>query len=129
MFKIVISEPKTKKAWQVDKEAPSLVGLKIGDSFDGSVLGLEGFKLQITGGSDKDGFPMRPDLIGPGRKKALLSSGTGFRSTKKGLRRRKYIRGNTISQDIMQINLKVLEGEGDIPTILGIQPKEKKEGE
>ena len=132
MFRIVISEPKTKKAWQKDIEVHSLIGLKIGDTFEGSILGLDGFKLQITGGSDKDGFPMRNDLPGIVRKKVLLSSGPGFRSTEKGLRRRKYVRGNTISQDIMQVNVKVVEGEGDIPMILGIQPKvkeEKKEGE
>ena len=37
------------------------------------------------------------------------------------------MRGNQVSQDIMQLNCKVVEGEGDIATILGIQPKEKKE--
>jgi hypothetical protein len=43
------------------------------------------------------------------------------------MRKRKYIRGNTISDSIVQINFKILEGEGDIPKILGIPPKEKKE--
>jgi small subunit ribosomal protein S6e len=124
-FKICINEPKTKKSWQVEKEAPSLIGLKIGDKFDGSFLGLSGFTLQVTGGSDKEGFPMRYDLTGTARKKALMSSGPGFRPTEKGLKRRKYVRGNMISTDIMQVNCKVVEGEGDIQTILGIQPKEK----
>jgi small subunit ribosomal protein S6e len=134
-FKICINEPKTKKSWQVEKDIPSLIGLKIGDKFDGSLMGLSGFTLQITGGSDKDGFPMRYDLAGIARKKALLTSGPGFRPTVKGLRRRKYIRGNTISADIVQVNCKVIEGEGDIALMLGIQPKEKpkevekKEGE
>ena len=135
-FKIVISEPKSRKAWQIEKEAPSLIGKKIGEKFDGSTIGLSGFTLQITGGSDKDGFPMRQDLEGVLRKKALLTKGVGFSGTKKirkvkykvnGMRKRKYIRGNTISDSIIQINCKVLEGEGDIPLILGIQPKEKKE--
>jgi small subunit ribosomal protein S6e len=126
-FKICINEPKTKKSWQVEKDIPSLIGLKIGDKFDGSLMGLSGFTLQITGGSDKDGFPMRYDLIGIARKKALLTSGPGFRPTVKGLRRRKYMRGNTISADIVQVNCKIIEGEGDIPMMLGIQPKEKKE--
>ena len=135
-FKIVISEPKSKKAWQIEKEAPSLIGKKIGEKFDGSVIGLSGFTLQITGGSDKDGFPMRQDLEGVLRKKALLTKGVGFSGTKiirkvkykvKGMRKRKYIRGNTISDSIIQINCKVLEGGGDIPFILGIPPKEKKE--
>ena len=143
-FKICINEPKTKKSWQVEKDIPSLIGLKIGDKFDGSLIGLSGFTLQITGGSDKDGFPMRYDLTGIARKKALLTKGVGFRGIKKigkvkykvnGMRKRKYIRGNTISADIVQVNCKVIEGEGDIPMILGIQPKEKpkeaekKEGE
>jgi len=128
-FKIVISDPKTKKAWQIEKEAHGLLGLKIGDKFDGSLIDLSGFTLQITGGSDKDGFPMRPDLQGIVRKKVLLSKGPGFRSYKSGLRKRKYVRGNTVSDSIVQINVKVVEGEGDIPLILGIKPKEKKEGE
>ena len=127
MAKIVIAEPKTRKSYQVEKDLPSLIGLKVGDAFDGSILGLEGFKLQITGGSDKDGFPMRSDLQGSGRKKVLLSSPPGFHPTKKGMRKRKYVRGNQVSQDIIQINCKIIEGEGDIPTILGIQTK--KEGE
>lgn len=145
-MKIVISEPKTKKAYQVEKDAPGLTGLKIGDSFDGSIVGLSGFKLQITGGSDKAGFPMRSDLEGTARKKALLTKSVGFRGTKKirkkkfkvkGLRRRKYIRGNKIADDIAQVNCKVLEGQGDIPLMLGLkkeeapaeEPKEEKKDE
>jgi len=135
-FKIVVSEPKVRRAWQIEKDVPSLIGKKIGDKVDGSLIGLAGFTLQITGGSDKDGFPMRPDLDGVVRKKALLTKGVGFRGTKKirkvkykvrGMRKRKYIRGNTISDSIIQINFKILEGEGDVPKILGIPPKEKKE--
>jgi len=135
-FKIVVSEPKSKKAWQIERDAPSLIGKKIGEKIDGSAIGLSGFALQITGGSDKDGFPMRQDLEGVMRKKALLTKGVGFRGTKKirkvkykvkGMRKRKYIRGNTISDSIIQVNCKVVEGEGDIPMILGITPKEKKE--
>ncbi len=136
MAKIVISEPKSKKAWQIDKDAPSLIGKKIGEKVDGSLIGLSGFTLQITGGSDKDGFPMRYDLDGVSRKKVLLVKSIGFRGLKtirkkkykvKGMKKRKYVRGNTISDVIVQINCKVVEGEGDIPTILGIPPKEKKE--
>ena len=139
MTKIVISEPKTKKSYQVDKDATSLLNMKIGEKFDGSMVGLNGFTLELTGGSDKDGTPMRKDLDGAIRKKALLTKGVGFRGGKtkkvkgknkylivKGMRKRKYIRGNTISEDIAQINCKVVEGEGDIVLILGIQPKEVK---
>ncbi|MFQ6020529.1 MAG: S6e family ribosomal protein [Candidatus Aenigmatarchaeota archaeon] len=140
MFKIVISDPKTRKAYQIEKELPILIGMKIGDTFDGSPLGLTGFKLEITGGSDKDGVPMRKDLEGTMRRKALLTKGTGFRGYKikkkrgkkikvkiKGMRKRKYIRGNTISNDIAQVNVKIIEGEGNIPAMLGIKGEEKKE--
>jgi small subunit ribosomal protein S6e len=138
MFKIVVSDPKTKKAYQVKKELPILAGKKIGEKFDGSVLGLNGFTLEITGGSDNDGFPMRKDLDGTMRRKALLTKGTGFRGYKikkkrgkkikvriKGMRRRKYIRGNTISNNIAQVNCKILEGKGDIAKLLGIEKKEE----
>lgn|SRR3989338_238988 len=127
MTYIVINEPKTRKSFQKDMEAPSLVGMKIGDQFDGNLVGLGGFKLQLTGGSDKEGFPMRFDLPGEARRRILLSKGPGFNSTKKGMRKRKNISGNTVSATTKQINCKIIEGEGDIATILGIQPKEKKE--
>ena len=126
-FKIVVSEPKSKKAWQVEKDAPGLLGRKVGEQINGSLIGLNNFTLEITGGSDKQGFPMRYDLPGSERKKVLLSKGPGFNSTRKGMRKRKNVRGNTISEEIIQVNLKIVEGEGDIPTILGVKPK-KKEG-
>jgi len=127
-IRLVISEPKTRKTVQVEKdELPSLIGLKIGDTFEGTVVGLGGFTLEITGGSDTDGFPMRPEVLGAVRKKILLASGPGYRPKKKGIRRRKYVRGNTLSESITQINVKVVEGEGDVGTILGIKPKEKAE--
>lgn len=125
--KIVISDPKTRKAWQVEKEAPSLMGMKIGDSFDGSVLGLSGFSLQITGGSDREGFPMRPDMTGAMRKKLLLVSGPGYVPKKKGIKRRKNVRGNMLSDASAQINCKIMEGSGNVGEILGIKPKEKAE--
>ena len=54
-----------------DKQAQPLVGLKIGDVFDGTVLGLGG-KIRITGGSDKSGVPMRQDVHGGVKKYVLL---------------------------------------------------------
>lgn len=124
-FRFVINEPKTRKSFQMDKEAPSVIGLKIGDNFDGSMLGLNGFTLQICGGSDKEGFPMRPEIPGANRKKVLLSDAPGFHPTKEGQRKRKLVRGNQVSDSIMQLNCKIIEGEGDVGLMLGIKPKEK----
>lgn len=72
------------------------------------------YELQITGGSDKDGFPMRPDLPGTGRKRLLLSGGVGYNPREKGVRRRKTVRGRVISADTVQINVKVVK-HGKIP--------------
>jgi small subunit ribosomal protein S6e len=90
-------------------ESKTLIGLKIGNEFDASPLGLIDYKLRITGGSDKNGFPMKKDVEGPRRIKSLLSGGVGFKPRRKGQRRRKTVRGNTISDDIVQINTVVVE--------------------
>ena len=60
--------------------------------------------LKLTGGSDKNGFPMKKDVEGPRRIKSLLSGGIGFKPKRDGQRRRKTVRGNTVSDDIVQIN-------------------------
>ncbi len=109
-FKAVIGDVKNGKTFQTvvsGQHANRLMGMKIGDEFDGLFVSLPGYKLMITGGSDKDGFPMRKDLPGQQRKKIVLSGGQGFHPSTEGQRKRKYIRGNTISADTIQINLKV----------------------
>lgn len=96
------------KAWQLvldEAKARTFVGLKIGDKVDASIIGLKG-ELVITGGSDSSGFPMRPDIHGGVKVKVLLSGPPGFKPRKKGERRRKTVRGNTITPDIVQINVK-----------------------
>ncbi|ABN69931.1 SSU ribosomal protein S6E [Staphylothermus marinus F1] len=95
------------RAWQIrinDDRTKLLIGLKIGDEFDGSIVGLKNVKLKIRGGSDNSGFPMRPDVMGGVKKRVLLSGPPGFHPREKGERRRKMIRGNTITEDIVQIN-------------------------
>jgi len=124
-FKVVISDPKTGKAKQIEvsgDKANAFIGKKIGDIIEGSVIGLSGYKLKITGGTDKDGFPMRPDIHGAVRKRVLLSAGPGFKPRKPGERRRKTVRGNAISEDIVQINTVVVEyGEKPLEELLGSQ--------
>ncbi len=129
-FKIVVSDPKAKKAYQkeVDQSASGLMGKKIGDKFSGNHLGLPGYELEVTGGSDKEGFPMRRDVDGPGRKKILLSHGPGFHPKSRGRRKRKSIRGNTISPQVSQINLKVVTyGAKSVEESLGVKKEHKEE--
>ena len=109
-FKVVVNDTKKGKSHNVQvsgHHANSLIGKKIGDEVDGIFVSLPGYKLQITGGTDKDGFTMRTDLTGMGRRKLLLSNGLGFNAKERGIRRKKSIRGNTINNDVVQINMKV----------------------
>jgi len=111
---VVISDPATGKARQVTVsglQASALVGLRIGDEVDGALLGVPGVKLVIRGGSDRSGAPMLPDLPGPVKRRLLLSQGPGFKAKKRGLRKRKLVRGNTISEDIVQINMVIKHEE------------------
>ncbi len=109
-FKAVIADPKSGKSYAraiSGNLASQLVGKKIGDEVDGLFVHLPGYKLQITGGSDKDGFPMRGDLTGPRRRGVLVSGGVGFHPTRGGMRKRKSLRGGALSPDILQVNLKI----------------------
>jgi small subunit ribosomal protein S6e len=120
-FKVIVSDPEegTSKTVELeDARAVPLIGKKIGDIIDGSVVGLPGFKVQITGGSDKDGFPMRPNVHGGVRRNVVLSGGVGFNPKNDGERRRKRVRGNIITDEIVQVNMKIVE-----------KPKGKKAGE
>ena len=110
-FKAVIADPKTGRCYSRDVSghyANSLVGKRIGDEVDGIFVGLPGYKLVITGGTDRDGVPLRPDLPGPRRKRVLVTKSIGFKPKDKGVRRRKTFRGNTISPDTWQLNMKVI---------------------
>jgi small subunit ribosomal protein S6e len=128
-FKICIGDPKSRKTYQIEKEAPSLIGVHIGQKFDGGMIGLGGFTLKVTGGSDKDGFPMRPEVDGSMRKKLLLKHGPCYIPKQPGVQKRKYVRGNQISSETMQVNCKIVEGQGDIEMMLGLKKEEPKEGE
>ncbi len=110
-FKLVLSDPKTGKseASEVkDAQAQSLVGRKIGEIIDASTIGLTG-KIMITGGSDKAGFPMRADVLGGGKNYVLLTAGVGFHSKEEGIKKRRLVRGNTINEEIFQVNAKKIE--------------------
>ena len=121
-FKLVISDPKSGKSYQKEFEQSGLlVGKKVGETLNGEAFGLSGYELQITGGSDKTGTPMRKDVDGIASRRLLLTKGVGYRSririkkdgktwharAGKGSRVKKRVRGNTISNDLVQINLTV----------------------
>jgi small subunit ribosomal protein S6e len=76
---------------------------------------MTGKKLKITGGSDKDGIPLVPNIHGGAKKYVLLSEGIGFKSTSKGERRRKLVRGRMITEETYQLNMVVSEPQAPQP--------------
>jgi len=129
-IKAVINDPKTGKSYQKILSKELLLGKKIRQRISGNLFGLPEYELEITGGSDDAGFPMRTDIEGTERKRALLTGGPGIRigakiKKEKGLRLRKTVRGNTIGEKTAQVNMKIVKyGAKPIEELLG-----KKEGE
>jgi len=126
--KIVINDVKSGKSYQKPFPADEFIGKKLNEKINGNMVGLDGYELVITGGSDDAGFPMRADIQGSLRKKALLSSGTGVKSViegHKGIRVKKSVRGNTVSNNTAQINVKITKyGSKSVEECLGIKQKE-----
>ncbi|MFW9919146.1 MAG: 30S ribosomal protein S6e [Candidatus Thorarchaeota archaeon] len=116
-FKLVISDPETAKAIQYeldDAKTNVLVGKAVGEIVEGDALGLPGYKLKITGGSDRSGFPIRPDVHGSGKKRILIRGPPGFKPDRDGIARRKMVRGRELSSEISQVNMRV-EEKGSTP--------------
>jgi len=112
-FKLTISDTKGKSVSKElkDSDANPLLGLQLGNETDATIVGLNG-KLKLTGGSDKSGVPMRNDIHGAARKYVLLSKGVGLQAAETGQRVRKLMRGNTVSEEIYQVNCKF---DGELP--------------
>ncbi len=112
-FKLTISDIKGKSISKElkDSDANPLLGLQLGNETDAAIVGLSG-KLKLTGGSDKSGVPMRNDIHGAARKYVLLSKGVGLQDAETGQRVRKLMRGNTVSEEIYQVNCKF---DGELP--------------
>ncbi len=111
-FQLNIGDPESGKSFKTIIEgakATSLIGKKISEEIEGGPIGFPGYIFKITGGSDKDGFPMKSNLEGPIRKRILTTGGQGFRIKEQGLKKRKLVRGNTISDDIYQVNMRIVE--------------------
>ena len=116
-FTVAVSDPEDGTTYQVDasdQDANRFVGREIGEEVDGSAVGLDGYTLEVTGGSDDAGRPMRADVAGPTLTELLLEGGTGYNPDREGERKRVTVRGREISDATRQINAKVV-ARGDQP--------------
>jgi len=109
---LIVSDPDTGTSQRVeleDERMPPLVGVRIGQVIDGTIANLPGHRIQLTGGTDRDGIPMRPDVHGGAKARIILSGGVGFKPKRKGERKRVVVRGNTVSADTTFLNFKIVE--------------------
>jgi small subunit ribosomal protein S6e len=131
-FKVVVADPKTGRAYNVDASggvAGTFVGKKIGDEVDAGPLGLSGYKVRITGGSDRTGTPANKSLPGAGRKMLLVAGGTtGFHPKMEGQRRRKMLRAKEITADFVQVNARITAyGDKALGEIFPPKPADEKQ--
>ena len=144
-YKINISQDG--KSYQLETDVPSLEGRKIGDKIEGEAIksDLNGYELEITGTSDSAGFPGKKDEEGRGLRKVLLKKGFGMKTRQrkegegkerqmpKGFKQKKTVRGNTISEAVVQVNCNVIEeGSKKLEKVFGGEDEsegEKEEGE
>jgi small subunit ribosomal protein S6e len=127
-MRIVISESSGKSHQaEIPKDKESMIiGKKMGDELDGNLVGAAGYVLTLTGGSDSSGFPMKAEIYGTAKKLTLMSDGVGFKASRSGERKRRYVRGNAYSSEIAQVNA-VVKTAGASPLEQLFPKQEKKE--
>ncbi|MFC7132873.1 MULTISPECIES: 30S ribosomal protein S6e [Salinibaculum] len=122
-FTVAVADPEDGTTYQVDvadQDANRFIGKEIGEDVDGSAVGLDGYTLEITGGSDDAGRPMREDVLGADLKNVLLEGGTGYKPQTEGERKRVTVRGREVSNATRQINATITgRGGGEVADLLG----------
>lgn len=117
-MKLNISYPAkgSQKKIEVEDEAKlrAFYDKRLGQEIDGEALGEEfkGYILKITGGQDKQGFPMKQGVLSNGRVRLLMAPGDkcfkGY-GRRNGERRRKSVRGCILAPDLALINLAIVK--------------------
>jgi len=109
---LIVSNPADGTSQRVeldDQQLRALYGTRIGQVVEGAVAGMQGYKIKLTGGTDKDGIPMRPDVHGSVKARVVLSGGVGYKPKNKGDKKRKVVRGNTVSVETTFLNFTIVE--------------------
>ncbi|MCJ1317664.1 40S ribosomal protein S6 [Xylographa vitiligo] len=94
-------------------------GDSVGDEF-------KGYIFRITGGNDKQGFPMKQGVMHPTRVRLLLADGHScYRPRRTGERKRKSVRGCIVAMDLAVLALSIVKkGDGEIPGVTDkMEPK------
>lgn len=101
-----------------DRRLRVFMDKRMGQEVAGDSVGPEfaGYIFKITGGNDKQGFPMKQGVMHPTRVKLLLSKGHScYRPRRTGERKRKSVRGCIVAGDLAVLSLVVVkQGDGDV---------------
>lgn len=101
-----------------DKKCSIFYDKRMGAEVAGDDLGEEyaGYIFKITGGNDKDGFPMKQGVLHKGRVRLLFSHGHScYRIRRDGERKRKSVRGCIVGPDLRVLALAIVKkGAKDI---------------
>ncbi|TQS38074.1 hypothetical protein Golomagni_01458 [Golovinomyces magnicellulatus] len=87
---------------------------------------FKGYIFRITGGNDKQGFPMKQGVMHPTRVRLLLSDGHScYRARRTGERKRKSVRGCIVGMDLSVLALSIVkQGDNEIPGLTDtVHPK------
>merc|ERR1711966_151775 len=124
-MKLNIAYPETgaQKAIEIDDDKKLLpfFDKRVAQEVDGDSLGSEwtGYRFRITGGNDKQGFPMMQGVLTPERVRLLLRKGSKcYRQRRTGEMKRKSVRGCIVSQELSVLNFVIVKkGEAEPPGI------------
>ncbi len=131
-FQVIVGDDGVTHSFEVDgQDANRFIGRSIGETVDGGAVGLSGYEIEITGGSDRSGRPMHARVAGAETTTVLSTGGVGFKPTVDGERKRITIRGAEVSEETRQINAKIASrGEQPVEELLGNDENEDEdEGE
>merc|ERR1712141_318262 len=94
-------------------------GKRMAQEVSAECLGEEwkGYVVRISGGNDKQGFPMKQGIMTNGRVRLLMGKGhSTYRPRKTGERKRKSVRGCIVDSNLSVLNLVIVKkGDNDIP--------------
>merc|ERR1711982_42144 len=110
-MKFNIADPHTgaQKLFEIDddKRLRFVLDKRISHEVNGAILGdqFQDYTFKITGGIDKQGFPMRQGILVPDRVRLLLRESKGYILQKEGDRKRRSVRGCIVSREIAVVNM------------------------
>ncbi|MCJ1235644.1 40S ribosomal protein S6 [Varicellaria rhodocarpa] len=116
---VEIEEERKLRIFMERRMGAEVPGDSVGDEF-------KGYVFKITGGNDKQGFPMKQGVMHPTRVRLLLADGHScYRPRRTGERKRKSVRGCIVAMDLSVLALAIVKkGDGEIPGLTDrVEPK------